>query len=263
MDDHRGLAQPLGARRTHEVGAQHFQHRGARQPRDRPDQHEAERGGGQDQARQATVPYRPGAPGERQQRPFEPDILDQDQADEEHRHRDAGHRAGHDDAIAEAAAIDRCQRPQRKAARHRDQHRPQHQLDGRTDGHRQLLAHHPVGNDRAAEIAAQHAQNVFEELHRDRTVEAEFEANRGDGLGLGVGPGDDHRGIRRHHLQQTKTEEENPEQGGERNQQTMDNLLSHATPTDRLGQWGIAPSLTPTLCSPLPGSRASSDVRGF
>ena len=103
------------------------------------------------------------------------------------------------------------------------------------DGHRQFLAHHPVGDDRAAEIAAQHAQDVFEELDRDRSVEAEFLADRSDGLGLGVGAGDDHRRIGRHHLQQAKTEEENPEQGGERNQQTMDNLLSHATPTDRLG----------------------------
>ena len=117
------------------------------------------------------------------------------------------------------------------------------------DGHRQFLAHHPVGNDGAAEIAAQHTQDVFEELDRDRSVEAEFLADRGDGLGLGVGPGDDHRRIGRHDLQQTKTEEENPEQGGERNQQTMDNLLSHATPTDRLGQ-REAPPPTPTLAVP-------------
>ena len=112
----------------------------------------------------------------------------------------------------------------------------QHQLDRRADGHRQFLAHHPVGNDGAAEIAAQHTQDVFEELDGNRSVEAEFQADRGDGLGLGVGPGDDHRRIGRHHLQQTKAEEENPEQGGERNQQTMDDLLSHATPTDGLGQ---------------------------
>ena len=136
----------------------------------------------------------------------------------------------------------------------------QHQLDGRADGHRQFLAHHPVGNDRAAEIAAQHPQDVFEELDGDRAVEAKLEADRGDGLGLGVRPGDDHRRIGRHDLQQTKTEEEYPEQGGERNQQTMDNLLSHAMPTDTFGQWEATP-LTRTLCSPLPGSRASSDVR--
>ena len=101
---------------------------------------------------------------------------------------------------------------------------------------REFLAHHLVGDDGAAEIAAQHAHDVFEELHRDRSVEAEFLADGGDGLGLGVGPGDDHRRIGRHHLQQAKAKEENPEQSGERNQQTMDNLLSHATPTDGLGQ---------------------------
>ena len=68
------------------------------------------------------------------------------------------------------------------------------------------------------------------------SVEAELQADGGDGLGLGVGTGDDHRRIGRHHLQQAKAEEENPEQSGERNQQTMDDLLSHATPTDGLGQ---------------------------
>ena len=72
--------------------------------------------------------------------------------------------------------------------------------------------------------------------------------DRRDGLGLGVGTGDDHRGISRHHLQQTKTEEENPEQGGERNQQTMDNLLCHATPTDHEAN-GQARPLARTFCS--------------
>ena len=140
--------------------------------------------------------------------------------------------------------------PKRETARHRDQHRAQHQFDRRPDGHRQFLAHHPVGDDGAAEIAAQHTQDVFEELDRDRSVEAKFLADRGDGLGLGVGAGDDHRRIGRHDLQQTKTEEENPEQGGERNQQTMDNLLSHATPTDRLGHGKRAAAYADVVQSP-------------
>ena len=55
------------------------------------------------------------------------------------------------------AALHGRQSAQRQADRHGDQHGAQHQLDGGTDGERQFLAHHLVGDDRAAEIAAQHA----------------------------------------------------------------------------------------------------------
>ena len=230
MHDHDGLAQALGARGAHEIGAQHFQHGGACQPRDRSDQHQAKRQRRQDQARQSAVPHRTGAAGERQQRPAEADILDQDQADEEHRHRDAGHRDRHDEAVGEAAAIDGGQRAERDPDGNGDQHSAHHQLDGRADGQRQLLDHLLVGNDRAAEIAAHHAHDVFEELHRDRTVEPELQPDRGDGFRLGVGACDHHRGIGRHHLQQAKTQEQHPDERGDRYQQTMDNLSCHSTP---------------------------------
>ena len=69
-------------------------------------------------------------------------------------------------------------------------------------------------------------------------VEAELEADRRDGLGLGIGPGDDHRRIGGHHLQETEAQEENPEQRGERDQQAVDNLSSHAPSSDRFGQGG-------------------------
>ena len=98
---------------------------------------------------------------------------------------------------------------------------------------RELLDHHLVGDDRAAEIAAQHAQDVFDELHGDRPVEPEIQADGRDGLGLGVGPGDDHRRIGRHDLHQAEAQEEDPEQRRERDQQAMDDLPSHALSADR------------------------------
>jgi len=232
MHDHHRLAQALGAGGAHEVGAQHLQHGSAREPRDRADQHRAERRCRQDQARQSACPDRAGAPGERQQRPLEADILDQQQADEEHRHRHAGHRERHDDAVGNAAAIDRGQRAERQPAGHRDQHAAQHQLDRRADGEGELLAHHLVGDDRASEIATQHPQDVFEELDRDRSIEAELEPDRRDRIGLGVGAGDDHRRIGRHDLQQAEAQEQHPEQGGEGDQKAMDDLSCHTLSAD-------------------------------
>jgi len=43
-------------------------------------------------------------------------------------------------------------------------------------------------------------------------------------------------GSAAHHLQQAKAEEENPEQSGERNQQTMDNLFVPCDANGPLGQ---------------------------
>ena len=251
MDDHHRLAQALGARRAHEVGAQHLQHGGARQPRDRPDQHRAQGRRRQDQAGQAAVPDRAGAAGEGQQRPFEADILDQDQADEEHRHGHARHRDRHDQAVDHAAALHRRQGAERQAERHGDQHGAHHQLDGRADGEAELLGHHLVGDDRAAEIAAQHAADILDELDGDRPVEPELEADGGDGVGLGVGAGDDHRRIGRHDLQQAEAKEENPEQSGERDQQAVDDLSSHAPSSDRLDQ-GHARRFSPACLDVAP-----------
>jgi hypothetical protein len=42
-------------------------------------------------------------------------------------------------------------------------------------------------------------------------------------------------------LQQTKTQEENPEQRGERDQQAVDNLSSHAPSSDRAQRGTTAP----------------------
>ena len=108
----------------------------------------------------------------------------------------------------------------------------------------------------ATEIAAQHPADIVGELDGDRPVEAELEADGGDGFRLGVGAGDDHRRIGRHDLQQAEAKEENPEQSGERDQQAVDDLSSHAPSSDRLDR-GNARRVHRRVWTLLPRSRAS------
>jgi hypothetical protein len=162
--------------------------------------------------------------------------LDQDQADEEHRHGHAGDREGHDDAVDDSAALHRRQRAQRQAAGHGQQHGAKHQLDRRADRVSEFLDHHLVGDDRAAEVTLQHAADIVDELDRDRPVEAELEADGGDGFGLGFRAGDDHGRIGRHDLQQAEAQEQHAEQGGKRDQQTVKDLSSHAASPGRSHQ---------------------------
>ena len=62
------------------------------------------------------------------------DILDQQQADPEDRHRHAHHRERHDGAIDQRAAPAGRQRAERDAERHRPDEAGEHQLDGRPEG---------------------------------------------------------------------------------------------------------------------------------
>ena len=117
--------------------------------------------------------------------------------------------------------------PRSHADRNREQHAGDHQLQRRAHGRGDLLDHLLVGDDRAAEIAVRDAPDVFGELDDDRPVEPELEADRGDGVGLGVRPGDDRGRIRRHDLHQAEAQEQHAQQSRERDQQPMDDLASH------------------------------------
>src|SRR5207249_11566250 len=64
----------------------------------------------------------------------------------------------------------------------------------------------------------------------------------------------------RHYLQEAKAKEQHAEKGGQRNQQTMDNLPCHTPPTDAFGH-GAARRRRRRPNVSLPGDRASSDVR--
>ena len=202
----------LGARGAHIVGAERFEQRRARHARHRSDEHRAQGHGGQDDAEEARCrPNGPVAPLEGQQARAA-DILDQQQADPEHRHRHAHHRQRHDGAIDQGAATTRRQRAERDAERHRPDQAGQHQLDGRPEGQRDLVDHRTVGDHRAAEIELQHAAEITGELHPQRLVETELLADRFD-LGLGRRRArDDGRRIGRHDLQQQEADQQHAEQ---------------------------------------------------
>jgi len=142
------------------------------------------------------------------------DILHQDQADEEHRGRDARDRNGDHQPVEQAPAMDGRQRAQRDPQRHRPNQAGEHQLGGGADRLQQFGGDAGVGDQRDTEIALQHAREIDAELHEDGPVEPQILPDLGDELGRRGGAGDDRRRIGRDELQQQEAEEQNAQKDG-------------------------------------------------
>ena len=221
------LAQPFGARGPHVVLAQDVEDRGARHPRDH--RHRRQRQGHrrQDQMRQRSRAA--------DRKPVEPEREDDDQhqARPEDRH-------GEPEQGAEARKrVEDRVRPHRRgdaghdAGNRRQHERGQRELEGRRPRVGQLRGDRPVLLDRAAQVAAHDAPDVFEVADEERLVQPEMVAKLGDGVLRGVLA--EHQGHRvaRQEIDREHDHEHHAEQHGHGEEEAADDERQHPPPPAR------------------------------
>src|SRR5580765_1090705 len=173
LDDHEHFRDALGAGGADVVRAQHLEHRGAREPRDRRHREGAERQRGQHQALPALATRR------RQQTEVERDDQDQEDPDEEGRRRLADEGERHRRLIDGGVSFHGRDDPDGQGDQQRQGERGEAELEGRG----QIVEDHSGGRlaemDGLAKIPVHDVAEEDRVLHGERAVQAELGADAG------------------------------------------------------------------------------------
>ncbi len=156
--------------------------------------------------------------------------VDQDQPGEEHRQRDAGGRDHAAEMIDERSRLGRGE----DAERHRDQHRDDQAEQRQLGRGRQAVADvghdRLAGGERCAEIAAREVGHVVAELHDQRLVEPELDADLLDRLLGRGGPREIGGRIAGQRARQQERDDDHADQARQGNQRSLEDHSQHRSP---------------------------------
>ena len=154
--------------------------------------------------------------------------IDQQVADDEHRHREADHRQHHDGAVDPRRGLPGGEHAERDGDDNCQQERRGGQRYGRLDALRDQLVDGLMREDGDAEIASENPADPAHELHGQRIVEAELLA---DGVDLhlsGVVADDDRGRVARRQMQQQENEDRDGRHDQHGREQSADDEGQHA-----------------------------------